>query len=123
MKITKAIEIKWHKNENTIKLDFKEFYSIPEDYIRIPPGLFLNLKVLYINNKLIAPSSMIINLSELVIDYSFNNKLLFINNINKEEIDSNNLLYLTIKSFRKGKNVNNNNKNIISNFNYKIKLI
>ena len=63
---------------------------------------------------------MIINLSELVINYSFNNKLVFINDINKEEIDLNNLLYLAIKSFRKGKNLNNN-KNIIANFNSKIK--
>ena len=122
MKIKLRNEINWFKNENVIKLDFKEYYSISEDYIIIPPGIFPNLKVLYMNNKLIAPSSMIINLSELFIDYCFNKKLLFKNDINKEEIDLNNLIYLTIKSsFRKEKNIFNNNNDIISNFNYKIK--
>ena len=122
MKITLNNEIKWYKNENIIKLDFKELYSISEKYIRIPPGIFPNLKVLYINNKFIVPSSMIINLSELIIDYYFDHKILFINDINKEEIDLNNLLYLTIKSYHKGKNINYNNNDIISNFNFNYKI-
>lgn len=121
MKVVLNNEIKWYKNENIIKLDFKELYSISQKYITIPPGIFPNLKVLYINNKFIAPSSIIINLSELIIDYYFNNKILFINDINKEEIDLNNLIYLTIKSYHKGKNINYSNNNIIQNFNYKIK--
>ena len=62
MKVVLNNEIKWYKNENIIKLDFKELYSISQKYITIPPGIFPNLKVLYINNKFIAPSSIIINL-------------------------------------------------------------
>ena len=63
MKVKINNEIKWYKNENIIKLDFKELYSISKEYIRIQPGIFPNLKVLYMNNKFIVPSSMIINLS------------------------------------------------------------
>ena len=72
------------------------------------------------NNKLIVPSSMIINLSELIINYGFSNKNLFLNDINREEIDLNNLLYLTIKSSPK-KDGNHYYDNIMHNSNYKIK--
>ena len=120
IKISLTKEIKWTKNENIIKLDIQQLYNIPEKQITIPSGVFPNLKVLYMNNKFIVPSSMVINLSELIINYCFSNKILFLNDINKEEIDLNNLLYLTIKSSPK-KDGNHYYDNIKHNSNYKIK--
>ena len=120
IKSTLKKEINWTRNENLIKLDLQELYLLTEDQKIIHSSFFPNLKVLYINNKFIVPCSIIINLSELIINYCYSNKLLFINDINKEEVDLNKLIYLTIKSAKKNNNSNNINKNN-NNYNYKIK--
>ena len=84
---------------NIIKLDFSEINMNLEEQINVPSGLFPNLKVLNTNNNFIIPSSMLINLSELYISYKNQaNKLLFLNDINKGEINLNNLEYLNIST-------------------------
>ena len=92
----------WVSDINIIKLDFSKIISNLEEQINIPPNLFPNLKVLNINNNFITPSSMVINLSELYISYNNQkNKLLFLNDINKNEINLNNLELLNIWTYGK----------------------
>ena len=125
-------DLTWVSDINIIKLDFSEIITNLEEQINIPSKLFPNLKVLNVNNNFIIPSSMIINLSELYISYkNTNNKLLFLNDIYKDEINLNNLEFLKILTYDKYKvSINkeeeetsiklNNNNNIISKTNYNI---
>ena len=54
------------------------------------------------NDNFIVPTSIIINLSELYIGYkNRNNNFLFLNDINKAEIDLNNLELLKIWTYDK----------------------
>jgi len=118
--------INWVSDINIIKLDLSKIISNLEEQINIPSNLFPNLKVLNVNNNFIIPCSMIINLSELYISYeNKKNKPLFLNDINKNEINLNNLELLNIWAYGKYKEPiikgeeesiklnNKNNNNII----------
>jgi len=122
----------WVSDINIIKLDFSEIISNIKEQINIPSNLFPNLKVLNINNNFIIPTSMMINLSELYISYkNQKNKLLFLNDIYKDEINLNILELLKIwaydkfitVSFNKEENEETSiklNNNEISKTNYNI---
>ena len=109
---------------NIIKLDFSAINTNLEEQINVPLGLFPNLKVLNTNNNFIIPSSMLINLSELYISYkNQDNKLLFLNDINKGEIDLNNLEYQDLWTYGAYKALPNkkiNQKEETSKKNYNI---
>ena len=110
--------------QNIIKLDLSGIYSDLQEQIKIPSGLFPNLKVLDVNDNFIIPSSIIINLSELYIDYkNRNNNLLFLNDINKAEIDLNNLELLKIWTYGKYHITNQINEEISNKNNNKSDII
>ena len=76
------------------------------------------------NDNFIIPSSIIINLSELYIDYkNRNNNLLFLNDINKAEIDLNNLELLKIWTYGKYHITNQINEEISNKYNNKSDII
>ena len=92
-------DITWISDKNIIKLDFSGIISNLQEQVKI---LFPNLKVLNVNDNFIIPTSIIINLSELYIEYkNRNNNFLFLNDINKAEIDLNNLELLKIWTYDK----------------------
>lgn len=66
--------------------------------IKIPPGIFPNLKGLKTTTKYVLPASMIMKLENLMIKYEPGYNLLFYNDIGKDEIDIK-LKYLEIQSF------------------------
>ena len=95
-------DITWISDKNIIKLDFSGIISNLQEQVKIPSRLFPNLKVLNVNDNFIVPTSIIINLSELYIEYkNRNNNFLFLNDINKAEIDLNNLELLKIWTYDK----------------------
>lgn len=98
-------DINWISDINIIKLDL--IRSNPGEQIIIPSGLFPNLKILNVNNNFITPSSLIIPLCELCISCNNTNEnILFLNDINKEEVNLNNLEILEIFTYgRKKKNL------------------
>ena len=110
-------DITWISDKNIIKLDFSGIISNLQEQVKIPSRLFPNLKVLNVNDNFIVPTSIIINLSELYIEYkNRNNNFLFLNDINKAEIDLNNLELLKIWTYDKY-NLSNQIKEEISNKN------
>ena len=101
------IDINWISDINIIKLDLSGVFSNVNEQITIPSGLFHNLKILNVNNNFLTPVSIIIPLIELYITkYNNNNKLLFLNDINKSEINLNNLEILNIHTYNKKNLVN-----------------
>ena len=76
------------------------------------------------NDNFIVPTSIIINLSELYIEYkNRNNNFLFLNDINKAEIDLNNLELLKIWTYGKYHITNQINKEISNKNNNKSDII
>ena len=101
------IDINWISDINIIKLDLSGVFSNVNEQITIPSGLFHNLKILNVNNNFLTPVSIIIPLIELYITkYNNNNKFLFINDLNKSEINLNNLETLNIHTYSKKNLVN-----------------
>ena len=98
-------KINWKEiNTNIIKLDLSKYTDDiilslnPKDekFIKIPEGLFPNLKSLSIKPNFIVPASLITNLTELTINMLNTDELLFYNDIIDTEIDLNNLEKLEI---------------------------
>ena len=115
-------------NINIIKLELindENNYDLKEQVV-IPFGLFPNLKILHTNNKYILPCSMIINLTELNINYIYGKELLFLNDTDKNNINLNHLLNLKIINSKRNRNEiirTDKNKYIDNNFyNIKFKL-
>ena len=98
-------KINWKEiNTNIIKLDLSKYTDDiilslkPKDEkcIKIPQGIFPNLKSLIMKPNFIVPASLITNLTELTINMLNTDELLFYNDIIDTEIDLNNLEKLEI---------------------------
>ena len=98
-------KINWIEiNANIVKLDLSKYTNDiilslnPKDEkcIRIPQGIFPNLKTLIMKPNFIVPVSLITNLTELTINMLKTEELLFYNDITDTEIDLNNLKKLEI---------------------------
>ena len=98
-------KINWKEiNTNILKLDLSKYTDDiisslnPKDEkkIKIPEGIFPNLKSLIMKPNFIVPASVITNLTELTINMLNTDELLFYNDITDTEIDLNNLEKLEI---------------------------
>lgn len=104
-------KISWAKSANIVELNlhsrnlegnyfFNNIYD--KDYVEnikkiiIPSGLFPNLKSLKMGTNSIVPASLVMNLSKLYINLIPCDNLVFLNDINKDEIELNNLEFLYI---------------------------
>ena len=90
-------KINWDSiNPNITMLDLsnyemKEYKSLNSKYdnnkrIKIPTGIFPSLRILGVQSNFIIPVSMLIYLTELILEITNIHKLLFFNDINKPEI-------------------------------------
>ena len=108
---------------------YSDNYDLPThcypnfEQIIVPAGLFPNLKILYTDTNYILPASILKNLEEINIILYSQNKILFYNDINEEELNLTSLknFYINrqmcrIKSKKKLNEKKNNKK-----YNYKIK--
>ena len=98
-------KINWKEiNTNIIKLELSKYTDDiisslnikDEKCIKIPEGIFPNLKSLTMKPNFIVPASLITNLTELTINMLNTDELLFYNDITDTEIDLNNLEKLEI---------------------------
>ena len=98
-------KINWNEiNTNIIELDLSKYIDDimsslniqDKNYVKIPKGIFPNLKVLTMKPNFIVPVSLITNLKELTINMLNVDELLFYNDIIDTEIDLNNLEKLKI---------------------------
>ena len=91
-------------NTNIIKLDLSKYNDDiisslnhkDDEKIKIPQGIFPNLKKLIMKPNFIVPVSLIANLTELAINLLNTDELLFYNDISYTELDLNNLEKLEI---------------------------
>ena len=98
-------KINWNEiNTNIVELDLSKYTDDimlslnikDKNYIKIPKGIFPNLKSLTMRPSFIVPASLITNLKELTINMLNVDELLFYNDIIDTEIDLNNLEKLEI---------------------------
>ena len=71
-------------------------YTFESKKFKIPSGIFPNLKSLKMGTNFIAPASLLQNLTQLYINFIPTDILIFLNDINKDEINLNKLKILKI---------------------------
>ena len=87
-------------NQNILELNISAPAAVnnqEKEQIRIPSGLFPNLRKLIVDTNCIIPASLLINLEYLLLGIIPYKDLLFVNDVNTEILDLDKLKYIQIK--------------------------